>query len=78
MRYWALMTVAFAAGIVAPAGLVAGDPRRGKELYDSRCTGCHSIDQNRIGPAHQGVYGRQAGQAPGFAYSPTVKASRVV
>ena len=58
--------------------LAAGDPMRGKELYDSRCSGCHSIDQNRVGPAHQGVFGRRAGQARDFAYSSAVKASRIV
>ena len=78
MKYRNLAALAFAATFVAPAALAAGDPIRGKELYDSRCTGCHSIDQNRIGPAHQGVFGRRAGLAPGFDYSPAVKASRIV
>jgi len=63
---------------LSSAASAAGDASRGKELYDSRCTGCHSIDQNRIGPAHQGVFGRRAGRAPGFDYSPALKASRVV
>ena len=54
------------------------DHQRGKELYDSRCSGCHSIDQNRVGPAHQGVFGRRAGQVRDFAYSSAVKASRIV
>jgi cytochrome c len=33
----------------------AGDAARGKELYESRFTGCHSIDANRVGPAHSAV-----------------------
>jgi cytochrome c len=78
MNYRALVAVALAAAFFAPAAVAAGEPMRGKELYDSRCSGCHSVDQNRIGPAHQGVFGRRAGQAPGFAYSPAVKASRIV
>ena len=36
---------------------------RGKKLYESRCIGCHSIDENRAGPAHKGVFGRKAGSA---------------
>ncbi|MFZ6691290.1 c-type cytochrome [Undibacterium sp. SXout20W] len=51
---------------------------RGKELYDSRCIACHSIDQNRVGPAHQGVFNRRAGQAPGYNYSEALKNAKLV
>jgi cytochrome c len=56
----------------------AADATRGKELYESRCTGCHSLDQDRIGPRHRGVIGRKAGAVPGFEYSPALRASRLV
>jgi cytochrome c len=56
----------------------AADPIRGKQLYESRCGACHSIDDNRAGPAHKGVFGRKAASAPGFDYSPALRASRVV
>lgn len=55
-----------------------GEPARGQQIYDNQCGACHSLDANRVGPAHRGVYGRKAGSAPGFAYSPPVKASRIV
>lgn len=51
---------------------------RGATLYEDKCTGCHSLDANRIGPAHRGVFGRKAGSAKGFAYSPAVKRSKIV
>jgi cytochrome c len=54
------------------------DAARGKQLYESRCIGCHSIEENRAGPAHKGVYGRKAGLAKGFDYSPAVKSSRII
>jgi cytochrome c len=57
---------------------LAVDAARGKTLYESRCIGCHSIDANRVGPAHKGVFGRKAGAAKGYDYSPAVKASRLV
>jgi cytochrome c len=63
---------------IASAVFAAGDAARGQELYQSRCTGCHSVDQNRIGPAHQGVFGRRAGQVAGYDYSGALKASKVV
>jgi cytochrome c len=60
------------------AAFAAGDAARGKTLYESRCIACHSIDANRIGPAHKGVYGRKAGSVADYDYSPAVKASAVV
>ena len=58
----------------APA-MPAGDAVRGAEVYEASCTGCHSLDTNRVGPAHRGVVGRVAGTAPMFNYSPALKAS---
>jgi cytochrome c len=72
----AILAGAFA--IVAAAPAAAGDAAHGKELYESRCGGCHSLDANRVGPAHRGVFGRTAGTAPNFSYSTAVKNSRVV
>ena len=62
---------------VAPA-LAAGDAESGRALYQARCTACHSLDHNGVGPAHRGVFGRPAAQAKGFAYSDALKASRLV
>jgi cytochrome c len=53
----------------------AGDAMRGEGVYEASCTGCHSLDANRVGPAHRGVVGRVAGTAPMFSYSPALKAS---
>ncbi len=62
----------------AAADAAAADSKRGKELYESRCGGCHSLDANRVGPAHRGVYGRKAGTAPNFNYSAAVRSAGVV
>ena len=58
--------------------LAAGDVDTGRALYQTRCSACHSLDYNGVGPAHRGVFGRQAAQAPGFAYSDALKASRLI
>jgi cytochrome c len=55
-----------------------GDPGQGKALYEKICTGCHSLDANRTGPMHRGVYGRKAGSVPDFGYSDALKNSGVV
>ena len=75
-----LPTVILAAGLAlaAAAQAVAADAMHGQELYESRCGGCHSLDANRVGPAHRGVYGRKAGVVPDFNYSTAVRKSAVV
>ncbi|MBX9965177.1 MAG: c-type cytochrome [Burkholderiales bacterium] len=55
----------------------AGDPARGAELYEARCTGCHSLDANRIGPMHRRVVGRKAGSVRDYAYSPALGKSKL-
>lgn len=63
---------------VFPAIGATGDAARGERLYESQCTGCHSLDENRAGPAHRGVFGRGAGKARGFDYSPAMSASKII
>ena len=72
------LPMAAALVLAAAADAAAADAARGQELYESRCGGCHSLDANRVGPAHRGVFGRKAGSVPNFNYSPAVKSSTVV
>jgi cytochrome c len=68
-------------GILAALWLPAhanGSIEKGKLVYVQQCAVCHSTDYNGIGPLHSGVFGRKAGTAPGFAYSPALKTSAVV
>ena len=74
-----LIIAAGAAALTPPAiAQTATDAPPGAKLYEARCTACHSLDTNRIGPAHRGVFGRPAGSAPGYACSTTIKASGIV
>ncbi len=61
----------------APAS-AAGNADAGLALYKARCSACHSLDYNGVGPAHRGVFGRGAALAPGFAYSDALKSSHLV
>lgn len=54
-----------------------GDIARGRALYQARCTACHSVDSNKIGPAHRGVMGRRVGSLPGYQYSEELARSRL-
>ncbi len=59
-------------------GAWAADAERGGSLYEARCGACHSLDANRVGPMHRGVFGRRAGSAPGYEYSPALKGAIMV
>ncbi len=60
--------------------LVAGaDLKRGKTLF-LQCRACHSLGEgeaHKVGPNLYGVFGRNAGLAPGFAYSEAVTAADI-
>ena len=73
----ALLAAFPARGTTPPDRVAKGDPVRGRALYQSRCTACHSLDHSRIGPAHRGVFDRRAASVPGFDYSPALKQSGV-
>jgi cytochrome c len=79
---------AIAAGLIAFAGLAgialatpahsqlqtaAASAGQGRQLFEKRCTGCHSLDADKEGPRLRGVYDRRAGSVPGFAYSDALR-----
>src|SRR5262245_8593356 len=64
--------------VAADTPATTGRADRGQELYETRCIACHSLDENRVGPMHNGVFGRKAGSVPDFDYSPAVKAAKIV
>jgi cytochrome c oxidase assembly protein subunit 11 len=51
------------------------DPGEGKALFGEQCTACHALDTNKYGPKLGGVFGRRAGSAPGYDYSPALKSA---
>ena len=80
MRLRALGLVLFASALLpvaANGAPLSGDPAAGKRAYQS-CMGCHSLDDNDVGPKHRGVVGRKAGSVPDYRYSAALKASGIV
>jgi cytochrome c len=71
------LTAAAAALQAAAPPMPHGNPVMGARLYQA-CMGCHSIDENDVGPRHRGVVGRKAGSVPGYAYSAALRASGIV
>ncbi len=73
----ALMAAAFLHAGIAAANPLPGDPTRGQALYGA-CMGCHSLDDNDVGPKHRGVVGRRAGSVAGYHYSAALANSGLV
>ena len=61
----------------SPAAANPGDATRGEQVYQ-RCIACHSLERNRSGPKHCGLFGRRAGSLPGYAFSPAMRKSDIV
>ena len=55
-----------------------GNAETGKQLFEKRCTGCHSLDNNKEGPRLRSVYGRKAGSVTDFSYSDELKAAHII
>jgi cytochrome c len=79
----AMLNISAAPSSPAPSGHSPASPpsasaSRGAEIYEAKCGACHSLDQNRIGPKHRGVFGRKAGAVADFHYTDALKKSGIV
>ncbi len=80
-REWKAVILAMLLTAQASHALAAppvGDVARGERLYGGRCGFCHSLDSNRFGPRHRGVYGRRVASVPDFRYSKALAARAFV
>jgi cytochrome c len=76
----AAAAVALSAILLAAASFAmpqAADAAKGKEVFQRRCGGCHSLDRSMEGPRLRGVYGRRSGSAPDFQYSEALKKAKI-
>src|SRR5271154_5669213 len=73
-----LMLIAFQVlNSAAQNGRGVTDGDRGKQLFEKRCGGCHSLDQDMTGPRLRNVYGRRAGSVSTFRYSDAMKGTQI-
>src|SRR5262249_32351653 len=56
-----------------------GDAARGEKRFEE-CAACHALEKGKesVGPDLHGVFGRKAGEAAAFRYSPALKRSGIV
>jgi cytochrome c len=68
-----MLAIAAATPVFSQPPTTAAAAPQGRQLFEKRCTGCHSLDTDKEGPRLRGVYGRKAGSVPGFAYSDALR-----
>jgi cytochrome c len=75
MRGQGLALLAAAAGAIATSALAQapGNVAAGRALYEAKCGGCHSVEENRVGPRHRNVVGRKVASLKDYDYSPALK-----
>lgn len=61
-----------------PQAQAAGDPARGKVVFE-QCAACHALDDPMSsGPSLKGMFGRKAGSRDDFRYSAAMTRSGIV
>ncbi len=72
MRWTALFLA-----MCVPMAAAEPDAKRGEMVFQKRCTGCHGLDQVKVGPRLRGVYGRVSGKDGQFSYSDAMKKAQI-
>ncbi|MGQ7819239.1 c-type cytochrome [Metapseudomonas furukawaii] len=52
------------------------DPGAGQKVFQTKCSACHALDADRVGPHLSGVVGRPMASVKGYAYSPALAAAK--
>ena len=76
----AILALAATPGAARAQDLLPPSAERGAELW-AKCKSCHTIEKggrNIVGPNLHGVFGRRAGTAPAYNYSPAMRAANLV
>ncbi len=72
------LLLAAALGAFFCTSAAAQNAQLGMQIYQAKCSACHSVDESRVGPAHISVFGRRAGKAADYEYSEALAKSKVV
>jgi cytochrome c len=77
-----VLPLAIALALLSGAAVAQNEvsPDEARLAFNNRCRQCHVTKEgdNRLGPSLYGVFGREAGSAPGFAYSSAMKNADLV
>jgi cytochrome c len=74
---WTAIVMLLSGGALAQDN---GGASENQLAFNNHCRTCHTTREgdNRLGPSLHGVVGREAGTAPGFAYSSAMKDAGIV
>jgi cytochrome c len=85
MKSWMGLLIVAASGTVLPISSAwaqsPGDASRGERVFNTQCRACHTLEKGgtqAAGPNLHGVFGRKAGNTPGYESSDAMKASNIV
>ena len=67
------------AGVFATVALAQSPAtaKQGRDLFEKRCTGCHALDNVKMGPPLRHVFSQRSGDDPKFPYSDALKKARI-
>ena len=51
------------------AGTAGCNTTGGKEIFEGKCSVCHALAENKVGPRLAGIVGRKAGSEANFGYT---------
>ena len=77
---WKVYTAVAAATVALSLFAAAESPataKQGREVFEKRCTGCHSLDKAKVGPPLRHVFARNAASDAKFPYSDALKKSAI-
>jgi len=81
MKCWAGTAAAIVVGFLTTQAFAqAGNAARGERVFNQQCKTCHSLEEgpSLTGPTLHGMFGRKAGTAAGFEFSPEMIKSGIV
>ena len=81
MKSWAGAAAAIVVGLFATQAFAQdGNAARGERVFNQQCKTCHSLEEgpSLTGPTLHGMFGRKAGAAAGFEFSPEMIKSGIV
>ena len=75
---WAVIS-ALAVGLLALVAMTQASSaaKRGRDLFNRRCTGCHSLDKTKVGPPLRSIFLRRSASIAQFPYSDALKQSQL-
>lgn len=73
LRHCVVALALSALGSLSAQAADACDMTAGQQAFETKCSACHALAEHKVGPRLQDVFGRKAGSAEGFAYTPALE-----